>query len=184
MVHDSKVILKETAKCRSYIYVVDGEVVRTSKRQYKYSTADGKYFSSRLDLLMKNSKRLRELENANRRAELTTEQSKEELKRKLALATADVNYYSDEKKKEDWVKRMTDNILYNYRNKPTEEEVKEQKEDSEFVWENGLEKAKYQVRHYSTILDDENKILQEVKRINEEGLLRVQELEIVEYKHE
>lgn len=178
--HNTEVMIKQTAKTTKYIYMVDGKAVRTSTRKYVFSTADGSYFSSRMDLLLKNADYQRDLQYAVHRANLTEEQHKKEQEKQLLDCRKEYNKYNSTENRDKWVKKMVE-ILYHFGNTPTEQEVEERRKENLSCWNKWLEQSKERLDKKTAFMNDPDALLQNFNEIRSQGQTRLQALDIVTY---
>lgn len=175
-IHTTSVEVKQTKTNTKYIYKVDGKTIRTSTRKYSVSTADGSYFSSRIDLLMKSSCYQKDLQWARHRANLTMEQYEKEQKQVLDSWKKDIAKYSNENRKKEWVQKW---ITPLFRRVYTNEETEEKRKEAIQLWEGYLEDAKTEYKKQLSFMNNKDAMLEAYNAKRERGNTRLQALEIV-----
>lgn len=181
MNHIAEIEIKQTSQGEKYIYKVDGKITRTSTRKYAFSTADGSYFSSRIDLLRKNSNYQYDLQSALHRANLTASQHAEEQRDTLRRYQKDFNKYNNEERRDEWVEHMV-GILSLFGHTPSQKEIEETREQSLNHWEGWLALAKENLNKQTAFMEDDKAMHDDLLYTNERGRVRLQALDIVEYK--
>lgn len=180
MAHTTEIKVKVTPKSTKYLHMVDGKVVRTSTRRYAYSTADGSYFSSRLDLLERNAEYQRAKQNAEHCANLTEAQHREEQEAEKTRRENAYGKYRNERLRDEWVEEMV-GILSHYGRNPTEDEIKKCREENLAHWAEWLARAKDSLEKIVAFLNDPNAMAKDLEEKRVYGRERLNSLEIVEY---